>query len=448
MILPTRPLVLRRDGSLRRRWSRWEWPVVATILYLAVQGVLAPFATVHPDSARYAELALRYTGVSEAQAHRQAVELLCADKGEHAARFNGALPSPYRGPITVEQDCLEAQADHLEPTASTRYQELFSTRPGYPAAVALLTPLTGVKVALWAVAVMATAAAGMLMFWLLRFAGLSPPVALLGQVLLYLLPVGWWASQLLTEGLVLAATVAALFGALLLARGRVPLGGAVLVAAYVAVLAVKYSTALLLALSLAVAALVVRWSAQADRRGLGVLAGVSGVVAVAVLVGSRLLGLPGLEDSVQDMLTGHFNRPDVPDPWRGLVDTNLAYWQLWPLLVPSNIALVLATAVGTWALWRWSRPLAVLVVAVGATGLGAAVAHPDVTQLVRLYSALWLIAVVGLPVGVELLRTWSGDDLLDDERPLVRPDRAGPVDVGRDRPLRETGPACSTGARQ
>ncbi|MGW3656852.1 hypothetical protein ACWD6R_14670 [Streptomyces sp. NPDC005151] len=113
-----------------------------------------------------------------------------------------------------------------------------------------------------------------------------------------------------------------------MARGG-RLSGAVLFTGALAVCAVtRYSTALVPAALIAVAALA-SWLLRRPRHDL-LLAGAATACAVAVALAMKLLGLPSSEVTLQDTFTRHFRSPDVPDPWALLTDLNLQYWSQGP----------------------------------------------------------------------------------------------------------------------
>lgn len=355
----------------------WVGPLLLALAWLTVQAGLAPHTTVYPDSARYAALAWRYQGVPADLAERRAIALLCDARDDPAG-------------------CYQQEGGHLEPTTSPRYEAFFSTRPGYPAVVAALEPAVGMKAALWAVAVWATCAAGLLVFWLGRLFGAPPGWAMAGQVGLYVSPAGWWGAQRLTEGPLIATICAAAVGAVLLARGRLPAGTALLVAGLGAGVAVKFSTAALLAAGLAVAGLFAVAAGWGHRRGLTVLAGVSVAVVVVVAWASARYGWPSVADTAQDMFTGHFAQPDVGDLTGALLAQNVYFWGWW-VQQPTSLLLAAGTLTAAWMLWRVDRTVCLVVLAAAATGWAAVTVHPDPGQLDRLYVTAWLAPVVALP---------------------------------------------------
>lgn len=387
---------IRRSGPGR---AGWVWPAAVAVGWLLVQVSLAPSATLYPDSARYAQLTYQYLGADERTAHLQAAQLWCADRAEATARWNGAQLAPHpAGAAGVEQDCLRANADHFVPNGLPRYQAIFDSRPGYPLAAAVVAKVSSVRFALWAVPVGCVLLAGLGVYWTLRVLEVPPPLAAAGQAMTYLLPVGTWGTQALTEGPMLAGIVAAMTGGVLLTVGRLRAGVPMLAAGLGWTALVKYSTALPLAAALAVAAAAAWWFTSAHRRGLVALGAIGALGAVAVAAVQRWLSLPGFYETAQDKFTDHFVQPDVPDVMTRMIDTNLRYWERWPTLVGSNLLLLAGVLVGGWALWRRHRAAALVVLATASLGVALVVAHPEVNTLDRLYCLAWLAVTAGLPV--------------------------------------------------
>jgi hypothetical protein len=375
-------------------------PVAVALGFLVLQVALAPQARMYPDTARYAELALTYQGVPAAQAHRTVLGLLCADQAEQAQR--DSLPGYPVDPVAVEKQCRKRQAVHFVPTDDPRYAAIFATRVGYPALTAALEPLTGLKAALWAVPVLATTVAGLLIWSLIRRLGLGPRLAAAGQVLLYVLPIGWWGTQLLTEGPVLLAVVVVVVGVVQAMDGD-RRGLAVMASGFAALGVVKASDGALLAVALTGAA-AAGWLLDRGRRRRWTGTGAVCAIGAALLVGvPAALGWPGLEVSLQDLLTAHFQQPDVADVWAGWFTALRAYLSRWPNLTDTNVALLAGVVTGAWALWRRHRPAALAVGAVAAAAAAEAMIHPSLGDSSRFYSRAWLLVVVGLPVAARLL---------------------------------------------
>lgn len=406
-VVSTLPKPVTHSAPRRTPHGWWYWPALVALLYLLVQAALAPAAIVYPDTARYGAMALEFQGVPRVEAEATGSAMLCADRGEQAARAAAAQTLPIGtppDPAAVEAQCVAAHQGYLEPTDNPRYTAIFDTRPGYPLAVAAVEPLLGLKAALWAVPVGATLLAGLMVWLLLRELGATPAAAAGGQLLLYVLPIGWWGSQMLTEGPILAGVTAAVLGAVWLTRGRRTLGATTLILGLAVVAAVKYSTALPLAAALAVVAVAGLWLRGVDRVG-AVLAMTIGGTSTAVLLWlSQARGWPGIGDTAQDLFAVHFTRPDVPDVVSRLVAADEAYWPHWLLISPLNVALLAGLVVAGWVLVRRSPMAALIVGAAAAVGVVLTAAHPDPFEVDRLYSLLWLLPVVGLPLAGHLNR--------------------------------------------
>jgi hypothetical protein len=381
----------------------WRWPLLAALAYLALQVVLGPAAVVYPDTARYGAMALEFRGVPKVEADAAGSAMLCADRGEQAARSAAEQTLPIgtpTDPAAVEAQCVAAHGGHLEPTDNPRYTAIFDTRPGYPLAVAAVTPLLGVKGALWAVPVTATLLAGLLVWLLLRELGASPQAAAGGQLLLYVLPVGWWGSQMLTEGPILAGVTATVLGAVWLTHGRRAAGTSTLIVGLAVVGTVKYSTALPLAAALAVVAVAGLWLHGNDRVGAVLTMAIGGTTTAVLLWLSHARGWPSITDTAQDLFAVHFTRPDVPDVPARLVAADESYWSHWLLISPTNVALLAGLVVCGWVLARRAPMAGLFVGAAAAAGVVLCAAHPDVFEGDRLYSLAWLVVAVGVPLCV------------------------------------------------
>jgi hypothetical protein len=226
----------------------------------------------------------------------------------------------------------------------------------------------------------------------------------LGQALCYVTPLASWGGRPLAEGPTIALMTALLLASVWLLRNRVLPGAVLFTGAMACGLAVRYSSFLVVALFLTAAAVASLLFVRSVRhRGGRWLAGLSAGGALAALVLSKALGLPGTTDSLQDTFTLHWTRPEIADPWQALVRLNLNYWGQWlqkEALAPMLLFLI---AVGAWGVWQRSVPVALCVIAMGATGFATAAAHPLAVELDRLYVAVWLIPVIGVPLALARL---------------------------------------------
>jgi len=320
---------------------------------------------------------------------------------ENRVRAQGAIASDTRfGPAITEGG----------PIVSGRYEAIFLARPGmavlFAPAVALFGPAWGV----WLTILLCAVAAGVLVAVVLRTVGLAAPLALLGQVLFYVLPTGKWAMAPLAESPTLLLVLVALLGAVRMLNGRLRSGIALLVIAHVAGFTIKYSQFLLVGVGMAAAAGIALAFRSLRSRPMLLIAMISGVAAVANLGLAAALGWPSGYESAQDLLTVHFTQPDVPNPYYQLLRLNRYFWSWWivqQLLAP---LLLVAWLAGAWALLRGRPAFGVLVLGVAAAGLANQAGHPMALQVDRLYVLAWLVAVCGLPVLVERLARWRDAD--------------------------------------
>jgi hypothetical protein len=349
------------------------------MIFLIVQIYLAPTTSLDVDSAWYAQLAYRYLGNSPQQAHHLAELLWCAD-------------DPIEG-------CMAKFAQDFPPTGSPRYGAIFAARPGYPAAVAALSLVTGnLRMTMWAIPMVCTLLAGLGVYWLLRQLGLVPALAAAGQVLFYVLPTGTWGVHALTEGPISACAIATILGGVLLAKRRFALGTVLFVLGLGIMSVIKYSTALPLAALFVVAAILLWWRSDANRRSLAIFGGISAVTVAVVLLVSNAMRLPGFTDTAQDIFTDHFNKPDVPDVDGRMISANGDYWEHFLNIDSNNALMLFGLVVGLVSLFRHNRVAAMVVLATTLTGLALAAAHPDPTAGNRLYLLAWLAVIVGIPV--------------------------------------------------
>ncbi|GAA3504018.1 hypothetical protein GCM10019016_111310 [Streptomyces prasinosporus] len=235
-----------------------------------------------PDTKNYLSYALSLGGADKREAAAATVEYVCAGRASVAhreqnvdvVRFHAPDPAPR-----VLRECRERELGQVEarlaagqtgghtvPFMPERFMRIFEARPGYPVFLAPFVALLGVTWGVWAASVVVACAGGVLAFLVLRALSVSVPLALTGQALFYVLPCGTTAMRPMAEGLLLALTLAALWGCALVLTGRRPRAGTALVAAaLLALFAVKHSQALFLGLGLAGAGAAV--AVRRRRRG-------------------------------------------------------------------------------------------------------------------------------------------------------------------------------------
>ncbi|PLW72291.1 hypothetical protein C0036_13380, partial [Streptomyces sp. DJ] len=136
--------------------------------------------------------------------------------------------------------------------------------------------------------------------------------------------------------------------------------------------------------------------------GAGMLA-VLLVLAAATAAGPHLLGWPGSSESMQELLTDHFNKPDVTDPWPLFVELSLHFWADWlrrGLMAP---LMLFALGVSAWAVLRYDRRIGTVVIAAALAGVLNQAGHPDIVIGPRLIVLVWFLPLIGLPLLLQLL---------------------------------------------
>ncbi|MFE3162892.1 hypothetical protein [Streptomyces sp. NPDC059224] len=381
-----------------------------------------------PDSKNYVSYALTLGGADQREAAVRTADWVCAGQASEAARAQSVnvvrfhAPSPAGRVFArcredelrrVETRWAAGQGDgHIVPFVGPRLRAVFEVRPGYPLFLLPFVAALGVTWGVWLAGVLVTVAGGVLAFLVLRTLSVPVPLALTGQALYYVLPVGTTAMRPMTEGLMLALTLTAVWGCALALTCRTGAGraraGAVLVAgALVALFTVKHAQALFLGVCLAGAGAAVavrrRRLGRAAGRGVAAVAAVGCAAVAGTLLLARLLRYPSEAESMQDLLTGHFARPDRVRPWPEFLHLEGDFWVEWlrrQLMAPLFPA---ALAAGVWGARRRPAFGAFLVAAAG-TGFLTQAGHPDITiGGDRLIVLAWLLPVVGVPLLLEPL---------------------------------------------
>jgi hypothetical protein len=271
----------------------------------------------------------------------------------------------------------------------------------WPLLVAPAVGLLGLGLGVIVVSLLGAMLAALAVYVALRLLGCSPIGACASGLAFSLLPTGFWSDKLLPEGAVFGTLVVATHAAARVAQGR-PRHLPLLVVCLGALYAFKPANGAALAVGLVlVGALLLPISK--GRRGALLLTAVGVVGIVGWLALSRILNLPSFEETLQDLATGHFSKPDSMRPYGVLWDRDLGLWtrdiDRW-LGFPWPYALVLpAAAVVVYVLRRAGLVWAV----VSMTGTLIVVAHPMITQYDRLVSSVWLAVTAAIAVLVDLV---------------------------------------------
>ncbi|WP_328507046.1 hypothetical protein [Streptomyces sp. NBC_00391] len=405
--------------------------VRAWVLLLAAGFALLQFAGVTgratPDTRNYVSYALTLGGASLRESAAGTIDHYCGSRAATAARDHSVDVVRFRAPspaARVAEECrreLWRTVDRrlaagqtggpIAPFTSERFQRIFEVRPGYPVLLAPFVTVFGVMWGVWLASVLIAAAGGVLAFLVLRAVRAPAPVALTGQALYYVLPCGTTAMRPMTEGLLLALTLAALWGCALAMEGRVRTGVPLVGGSLSALFTVKHSQALFLGVCLvgACAVVVALRARGGEREGcervepwVRAVGAVSAGAVVCTLALARLLHYPAATESLQDLLTDHFTRPDRARPWPEFLRLELGFWVEWGRQQLTRPLFPAALVAGAWGALR-QRPVFGWFVLAGAfTGILNQAGHPDITIWGdRLIVVAWLLPVLGLPLSLE-----------------------------------------------
>ncbi|MFF1914936.1 hypothetical protein ACFVYE_25710 [Streptomyces sp. NPDC058239] len=383
----------------------WLLALLVSAVYVLAQLTAGTSWTLFPDSYRYARAAEEYLGADRGEAHRAALSAFCTSRAEEVVRSEKLDPltgeaGPGAAGAASRAECL-ARWSHAPDitTGDSRYQSIFSSRPGYPLLAAPFVGALGVIDGMRALGLLLAVGGSLTVCGLLRGAGLSPAAAVAGQIAFLASPLGRWSLQALSEGLVTVCVLGAVWGGVLMARDRRAAGAALFIGSLAVCTVTRYSTALVLAALIAVAMLV-SWLLRRSRTDLSLAGAATGCAAAVALV-MKLLGLPSSEVTLQDTFTRHFRTPEVPDPWTRLVDLDLEYWSHWMGEQAAMPFFLVATVVALWVLLRRGGVLGPLACAVTLTGALQIAAHPLVQEADRLGVLMWIPVTLGIALITE-----------------------------------------------
>jgi hypothetical protein len=396
------------------------------VLLLAAVFALLQLANVTgrdtPDTKNYLSYALSLTGHGKHETAVLTIDYACAGRASIARRdqsvnvlnFHGKDPAPRVMAQCRAKEWRQVNArlragqtgGHTLPFMSERFMRIFEVRPGYPVFLVPFVTVLGITWGMWAASVVAAVAGGILAFLILRTLSVPLPLALTGQALFYILPCGTTAMRPMTEGLMLALTLAAVWGCALVLKGqRVRAGLALVGGSLLLLFTVKHSQALFLGLCLAAAGTVIAvrrwWRGRAPGRGLVTIAAVGCAAALTTLLVAKALHYPSQTDSLQDLLTNHYARPDRARLWPELLHMEANFWLEWTRRQLWQPVFAAALAAGAWGALR--RPaFGVCLLAAAFTGILTQAAHPDINVWGgRLIVLAWLLPVVGVPLLLE-----------------------------------------------
>ncbi|MGC4908505.1 hypothetical protein ACLQ2J_22645 [Streptomyces cyaneofuscatus] len=367
-----------------------------------------------PDTKNYLSYALSLSGESRAEAGRRAIDHSCA------SQQHGPLDSiPWTSRKVAgesEEQCVRRLNDSvahwsrngntsgmIAPFANHRFMAIFEARPGYPLFLVPFVTVFGAMWGLWLAGLVVALAGSVCVLLTLRCAGASRRAGLAGQALYLALPTGTVAMNPLSDGLSLALGTAVVLGCTLLCLDRPRAGAALVVGGLTLMFPVRYSQALLLAAALT-AGFALRWAWLRRRRRpsqrTGQAAVLCGALAVAVYAGAHLLSWPTGQDSAQDLLTDHYRRPDLPNPWPEFLVQERIFWTAWLRRQATYPVLPVLLALSVWALLRRRSAVLPIALAAASAGILNQAGHPNLDQLLghRLIVFVWLLPVLAVPL--------------------------------------------------
>ncbi|MFE9460311.1 hypothetical protein [Streptomyces californicus] len=417
--------------------------LVIAVVFAALQ-LTAVTGRASPDSKNYLSYALSLSGESRAEAGRRAIAYTC-ESGQHAPL--DTIPWTSRKPAgETEAQCVRRLTDSVAywtrngntsgmtaPFANQRFMAIFEARPGYPLFLVPFVTALGAVWGLWLAGLLVALAGAVCVLLTLRAAGASRRAGLAGAALYLALPTGTVAMNPLSDGLSLALGTVIVLGCTLLLRERpsdvsgagagrwaegtgtrsgagrwadaagTRTGAALVVGGLALMFPVRYSQALLLAAALA-GVFLVRAARlhRTGRRSTPVLraAGLCALLTALVYAGAHLLSWPMGQDSAQDLLTHHYQRPDRPDPWPEFFAQERVFWWAWLKRQATYPFLPVLLALSAWASWKRRSAVLPVAIAAGAAGLLNQAGHPNLDQLPghRLIVFVWLLPVLAVPL--------------------------------------------------
>jgi len=346
----------------------------------------APGIHAYPDTTWYVRNALLMRGWDQADADQEAAVVRCSYWVQPALSF------------AKQADCVQDAGEllHFPP----RYEEIFAARPGYPIILAPLSAMLG-REGFVVATLMVAVLDGVLIMILVRLLGGTSAEQLVAAGAFLLLPSGFWSTRLLSDGTMLAGLLVTMCGAILLQRGTRRVGVGLMLVGLGAVYVTKSANLVGLALALLASGAAIAWVSRGPAKRNGYLLAASSSTALLLAAASGiLLGWPGLGASVQDMLTAHFQRPDVPDPWSSLARANLQFWpDLFGQWLRSPVLVLGSLAALVWLAVRL-RMASIPVLLAGLSGIPLLMIHPVATEWDRLLVPIWV--PIALAIGLAL----------------------------------------------
>ncbi|QNE75815.1 hypothetical protein F0344_15305 [Streptomyces finlayi] len=395
---------------MRRRITRSRAGILCAVLVMATfVGFQLTSLTGRdsPDSKNYLSYALRLSGESRASATAQAIDYTCADEAD-SPRVRACVRELTAS--TAYWTRHGNTSGMTGPFFNSRFMSIYEARPGYPLLLVPFISVFGLVLGVWLAGVAVALAGSLFVLATLRAAGANRVAALCGQILYLTLPTGAVAMLPMADGLTLACTAAVALGCTLVLNGdqgkyrdRRTAGTVLVVAGLLVAFLARYSQALLLAVALAVGfAGLAAYRKSRDRSpqpafGLFLLCG---GLAVAMQLTTYALGWPSGHDSAQDLLTHHYQRPDVPDPWPGFLSAEGTFWAAWADHQLKDPLLLITLALAACATLRHPTYLGLIAAVTAMGGVLNQAGHPNLDMLAgqRLIVLVWFLPVLTVPL--------------------------------------------------
>lgn len=389
---------------MRRRITGSSAGILCTMLVMAVfVGFQLTSLTGRdsPDSKNYLSYALRLSGESRDAATAEAIDYTCADEPDSRLVQECVRKLTRSAAYWTRHGNTSGMTG---PFFNSRFMAIYEARPGYPLLLVPFIAAFGLVLGVWLAGVTVTLAGSLFVLATLRAAGANRPAALCGQILYLTLPNAAIAMLPMADGLTLACTAAVALGCtLVLDEERRTAGTALVTGGLLVAFLARYSQALLLAVALAAAcaglARYRRHHGRSPRAALRLFL-LCGGLALAMQLTTYVLDWPSGYDSAQDLLTHHYQSPDVADPWPRFLAAEGTFWSAWTDHQLKDPLLLIMLALAACSVIRRPTHLGLNAAATAAGGVLNQAGHPNLDMLAgqRLIVLVWFLPVLTVPL--------------------------------------------------
>jgi hypothetical protein len=145
---------------------------------------------------------------------------------------------------------------------------------------------------------------------------------------------------------------------------------------------------------------------DSERRAVATLGGVALVLGTLQVALFAAIGWPGLEETLQDLFTGHFKQPDVAAPLARLIPYIVHHrYELAAAVLPTPLVPI-GVLLGLTPLLLVERWWARLWIPAGLITFLTVLVHPLHSQVSRLMAPLWLSVALGGALGLAVIGPW------------------------------------------